>query len=164
MTNKDYKMNNVNWNQFEYFITLAEIQNYTKAADILCITQPALSKAISNLEKALGVTFFSKKGRGVELNYYGRIFLDHLYTARKEIFLGQLKIQSLVSPTTGHIRLASLYTIGVNLMPHLIKDFSLECPEVTFAFHQQPTQIMLRMLRNNEIDLCFCTDYTEDEE
>lgn len=153
-------MSDVNWNQFEYFITLAEIQNYTKAADMLCISQPALSKAISNLEKALGVALFQKKGRGVELNYYGKIFLEHLYIARKEINLGQYKIQTLSSPTTGHIRLASLYTIGINLMPHLIKDFSSEWPDVTFTFHQQPTRIMLEMLRNNEIDLCFCTDFT----
>ena len=42
-------MYTLNWKQLEYFITLAEIQNYTKAASVLNITQPALSRAINNL-------------------------------------------------------------------------------------------------------------------
>lgn len=158
------KMGNINWNLFEYFITLAEIQNYTKAAEVLSITQPALSKAMNNLESALGVPLFQKKGRGVELNFYGKIFLDHLYIARDEIYLGEQKIQALVSPTSGHIRIASLYTMGVNLIPYLIKDFNEENPDVTFSLQQQPTRPMLQMLKNNEIDLCFCTDFTGFEE
>ena len=45
-----------------YFVTLARIRQYTKAAEELCITQPSLSHAISQMEKELGVKLFEKNG------------------------------------------------------------------------------------------------------
>ena len=45
-----------------YFVTLARIRQYTKAAEELCITQPSLSHAISQMEKELGVRLFEKNG------------------------------------------------------------------------------------------------------
>lgn len=152
-------MSTLNWNQLEYFITLAEIQNYTKAAAVLNITQPALSRSINNLEQSIGIPLFQKKGRGIELNFYGHIFLQHLHVARDEINKGEQEIRSLISPTTGHVRIGSLYTLGINLLPKLLHDFSDENPNVTFSLQQQPTNILLQLLRDNEIDLCFCTDF-----
>ena len=134
-------MSNLNWNQLEYFITLAEIQNYTKAASVLNITQPALSRSINNLEQSIGIPLFQKKGRGIELNFYGHIFLQHLQLARDEIYKGENQIRSLISPTKGHIRIGSLYTLGVNLLPPLLHDFYQESPEVTFSLQQQPTRV-----------------------
>ncbi len=157
-------MSNLNWNQLEYFITLAEIQNYTKAASVLNITQPALSRSINNLEQSIGIPLFQKKGRGIELNFYGHIFLQHLQLARDEIYKGENQIRSLISPTKGHIRIGSLYTLGVNLLPPLLHDFYQESPEVTFSLQQQPTRVLHRLLENNEIDLCFCTDFDPEAE
>lgn len=159
-------MSNLNWNQLEYFVTLAEIQNYTKAASILNITQPALSRSISNLEQSIGVPLFQKKGRGIELNFYGHILLKHLQTAQNSIHSGEQEIRSLISPEQGHIRIASLYTLGVNLLPRLLQDFSTKNPKVTYTLRQHPTRLIMDCLRNNEIDIGFCTDFTgmEDEE
>lgn len=154
-------MSSLNWNQLEYFITLAEIQNYTKAAQILNITQPALSRSINNLEQSIGIPLFQKKGRGIELNFYGHIFLQHLHIARDEIYKGEQEIRSLISPTNGHVRIGSLYTLGINLLPQLLHDFSEENPNVTFSLQQQPTNVLLNLLRNDEIDLCFCTDFKQ---
>lgn len=55
----------MNFQSLVYFKTVAELQHYTKAASTLFITQPALSKAIHNLEVELGVTLFQKEGRNV---------------------------------------------------------------------------------------------------
>ena len=46
-----------------YFVTLAHVKHYTKAAEQLCITQPSLSHAIAQMEKELGVPLFEKNGR-----------------------------------------------------------------------------------------------------
>ncbi len=50
----------MNWQQLEYFKTVAETQNFTSAANLLSVTQPALSKAISKLEEELNVPLFEK--------------------------------------------------------------------------------------------------------
>ena len=60
--------------QLRYFVTLAKMQHYTKAAHELCITQPSLSHAISQLEAELGVVTFEKSGRNTTLTVWGRVF------------------------------------------------------------------------------------------
>ncbi len=67
-----------------YFVTLARIRQYTKAAEELCITQPSLSHAISQMEKELGVKLFEKNGHdnsdsiGEEFLSYAEKTLDVL--------------------------------------------------------------------------------------
>ena len=57
-----------------YFVTLARIRQYTKAAEELCITQPSLSHAISQMEKELGVKLFIRNSKSVQLTTAGEIF------------------------------------------------------------------------------------------
>ena len=65
----------MNLSQLQYFRTLAKEEHYTRAAQILSITQPSLSHAIAQLEQELGTRLFEKKGRNVVLTRYGKIFL-----------------------------------------------------------------------------------------
>lgn len=64
----------MNLYHLRYFATLAHLEHYTKAAEILSITQPSLSHAIASLEKELGVKLFEKEGRNVVLTNAGRPF------------------------------------------------------------------------------------------
>ncbi len=57
--------------QLRYFLTAAQYQHMTKAAEHLQIAQPALSQAIHRLEAELGVTLFERKNRSIELNDAG---------------------------------------------------------------------------------------------
>lgn len=65
----------MNLYHLRYFVTLARMEHYTRAADLLAITQPSLSHAISSLESELGVKLFKKNGRNVTLTKYGKSFL-----------------------------------------------------------------------------------------
>ena len=71
----------MNFQSLVYFKTVAELQHYTKAASTLFITQPALSKAIHNLEVELGVTLFQKEGRNVTLTPSGAVFYEYVKRA-----------------------------------------------------------------------------------
>lgn len=64
----------MNLNQLRYFVTLAHLEHYTKAAEELRISQPSLSHAISTLEKEIGTSLFRKQGRNVVLTKYGSFF------------------------------------------------------------------------------------------
>lgn len=64
----------MNLSHLRYFVKLAQIKHYTKTAELLCITQPSLSHAISQLEKELGVVLFEKGPRGTELTSFGKQF------------------------------------------------------------------------------------------
>ena len=67
----------MNLNQLQYFVTLAHIEHYTRAAEKLTITQPSLSHAISSLEQELGTRLFERQGRNVVLTKYGRMFMQY---------------------------------------------------------------------------------------
>ena len=58
-----------------YFVTLARIRQYTKAAEELCITQPSLSHAISQMEKELGVKLFIRDSKSVQLTTAVKSFI-----------------------------------------------------------------------------------------
>lgn len=64
--------------QLRYFLTAAEYQHITKAAEHLQIAQPALSQAIHRLEAELGVPLFERKSRSIELNDAGRFLQKRL--------------------------------------------------------------------------------------
>ena len=64
----------LNLYHLRYFVTLAHLEHYTKAAEELMITQPSLSHAIALLGKELGVSLFEKEGRNEVLTKYGKMF------------------------------------------------------------------------------------------
>lgn len=68
----------MNLYHLRYFVTLAHMEHYTRAADLLAITQPSLSHAISSLESELGVKLFKKNGRNVTLPNMENPFLRML--------------------------------------------------------------------------------------
>ena len=58
--------------QLKYFKTVATMEHMTRAAEVLSISQPALSKSIANIEQHLGVPLFSREGRSIYLNRFLR--------------------------------------------------------------------------------------------
>ena len=66
----------MNERDFELLSALNQTKNITRAADLLFITQSALSKRINALEEELGTRLFEKKGRNVVLTKYGKLFLN----------------------------------------------------------------------------------------
>jgi DNA-binding transcriptional LysR family regulator len=77
----------MNLNQLQYFKILAQEEHYTRAAQMLSITQPSLSHAIAQLEEELGTRLFEKKGRNIVLTRYGKLFLPYdIHCHNKDIF------------------------------------------------------------------------------
>ena len=70
-----------NLNYYNVFITVAKTGSISRAADKLYISQPAVSKSISNLEEQLGTTLFTRSSRGVKLTDEGRLLYEHVENA-----------------------------------------------------------------------------------
>ena len=83
----------MNLSQLQYFKVLAQEEHYTRAAQMLSITQPSLSHAISQLEQELGTRLFEKKGRNVVLTRYGKMFLPYVEESLKVLNEGVQRIQ-----------------------------------------------------------------------
>jgi DNA-binding transcriptional LysR family regulator len=142
------------WQQLEYFRAVAQTEHFTKAAELLVISQPALSRSITKLEEELGVLLFDRLGRNVRLNSFGRVFLKHVERAIHEIHSGIEEINQLKDPASGTIALAFLLSLGLNILPDIIRKFNHEYPRVEFRLYQSATPFILKYLLDGEADLC----------
>lgn len=147
------------WEQLEYFQTLARIQHVTKAAETLSITQPALSRSIVRLENYLGVPLFDRQGRSITLNKYGERFLKRVDSIIKEFTEGREEIQSLLQPDQGEVSLGFLHTLGTTIVPNLIGAFKDQYPNVHFQLNQSHSNQLLDKLRSGELDLCLLASF-----
>lgn len=139
-----------------YFVTLAHVQHYTKAAEQLCIAQPSLSHAIAQLEKELGLPLFEKNGRNTTLTRFGEEFLTCAEQTLSTLDAGIASIQRS-SRGEGLIRLGLLRTLGIEYVPRLAADFLKEHPDlnIQFTFHTGVTQTLLDGLAAKKYDLVF---------
>ncbi|HWO95676.1 MAG TPA: LysR family transcriptional regulator [Bacillus sp. (in: firmicutes)] len=142
------------WQQFEYFQTLARMQHVTRAAEALSITQSALSRSIARFEDEIGVPLFERQGRSIRLNQYGHIFLKSVDAMMKEFYKGKQEIQDLLEPEQGEVSLGFLHTLSTNLIPDLIASFRTDYPKVNFRLGQGPSHTLLEQLQLGELDLC----------
>ncbi|MEG0260860.1 MAG: LysR family transcriptional regulator [Lysinibacillus sp.] len=142
------------WQQLEYFVVVAKLQHMTKSADILSISQPALSRSIAKLEEELGVPLFDRQGRSIMLNRYGELFLLRVHRMRKEYEKAVHELQELNNPEFGEVSLGFLHTLGTNIVPDLIRGFRKNFPQVRFQLTQNYSRPQLKQLLAGELDLC----------
>ncbi|TQR13321.1 LysR family transcriptional regulator [Psychrobacillus soli] len=142
------------WQRLEYFQTLAKVQHMTRAAELLSISQPALSRSIASLEEEIGVPLFDRQGRSIILNRYGMMFLERVNRIMNEMNDGLNDIQQLIAPEHGEISLGFLHTLGISTVPNIIRAFHDQYPHITFQFKQNHTHTLLQELKSGELDLC----------
>ena len=147
-----------------YFVTLARVQHYTRAAEQLCITQPSLSYAVSQLEKELGVPLFEKSGRNTSLTSFGEEFLVCAENTLRTLDEGVASIQR-AARGEGLVRIGMIRPLGIEYVPGLVKDFWKTVPskEVQFTFHTDVTAPLLAGLKERRFDLLFCSKPPEGE-
>lgn len=154
----------MNLNHLQYFRVLAKCEHYTQAANLLNITQPSLSHAISTLEKDIGCYLFEKQGRNIKLTKYGRIFYEYIEKGLKEIDMGERRLRDLTSQENGWIDLAFIYTLGSHYVPHLLQKFLAvqENRNIKFSLKQGNTTQILQGLKEEAYDIAFCS-YVENQ-
>lgn len=149
----------MNLDHLRYFVKLAEIRHYTRAAEQLCISQPSLSHAINQLETELGVPLFERSGRNTTLTRFGEEFLE---CAQRSLDTLDVGIGSLQRSARGEgvVRLGFLRTLGVDYIPGLTADFLNADPDcgIQFSFHSGLSGELIDGLLQRKFDLVFCSE------
>jgi len=99
----------------ESVVAVANTGSMAKAATVLTISQPAVSRAIADAERTLGVRLFERSSQGVEPTQYGRALVRRGLAAFDEIAQGIKDIASLADPTAGELWIGSLADIPARL-------------------------------------------------
>lgn len=150
----------MNLYHLRYFVTLAHLEHYTRAAELLSITQPSLSHAISSLEKELGVKLFEKEGRNVVLTKCGQAFLEDVEQAL-DILDSSISSLQMTGSGEGLIDIGVLRTLSVNLVPNIVRGYLDSHPDrqVDFRFHNSSglTPDIIAELKERKYDVAFCS-------
>ena len=154
----------MNHQSLVYFKTVAELQHYTKAAEALYISQPALSKAIHNLEVELGTTLFQKDGRNVTLTRTGALFLDYVSRSIDEINRGVEAVHREVQIEQNTIFMSALYSLYAVYLPDKILSFRRQYPSSRFSMEYKYTSAVLKDVMQGQCELGICSNFTTDGE
>ncbi|NLJ45314.1 MAG: LysR family transcriptional regulator [Treponema sp.] len=149
--------------QLRYFQVLAKIEHYTKASQDLCITQPSLSYAMSELEKELDVQLFDRHGKKITLSAQGRTFLKYVDGSLALLDDG-IKAVRLSGPVHGRVTLGYISSLSSNFLPEVLTSFYKDPSneKITFNFVQNLNNALLDGLKQGDIDLAFCPDPSKD--
>ena len=140
--------------QLQYFKTVATMQHMTRAAEVLAISQPALSKSIANIEQNLGVPLFNREGRSIYLNRFGELFLQSVNVILDEYDRIKEEFEDIIKPGSGEVSFGFIHTLGMEIVPELIASTSEAFPNMQFSLTQATSLSLLKRLEEGAIDLC----------
>jgi DNA-binding transcriptional LysR family regulator len=148
-------------------LAVVQCRSMAKAASQLAISQPAVSKAIADLEYTLGLRLLDRSRNGIEPTIYGRALTERGVTIFDELKQGVKELEFLADPTAGDLRIGSSEAMAAGLLPAIIERFSQLYPRVSLNIAQALFATMqYRELRERSIDLLFgriFTPFPEDE-
>jgi DNA-binding transcriptional LysR family regulator len=134
-------------------LAVVESGNMARAAQRLSISQPVVSKAISDLEQTLGVRLLERSRHGVEVTPSGRALLDSGLAAFDELRRGVQKIEFLADPTAGEVRIGATEPMVAGLLPIVIDRLCRRHPKLSVDVVQAATTAALhRELRERTVD------------
>ncbi len=136
-----------------YFLAAAQEENITRAADILHVTQPTLSRQIMDLERELGVTLVLRGKNGLRLTEDGRFFRQR---AQEIVELADRLEKSFAerqSDISGMVVIGASETVGGQTLARLIKKFSEKYPLVQFAMYNETVDNVKDRLDKGLVDI-----------
>lgn len=155
-TKVDHKMKelfkNATLRQLRIFILSAEYQSYARAAEILDLSQPAISMQIKKLSNMAGINLFDKSGREIKLSPAGRAFLPYARQAIETLKGASDELGALKQARLGKIKLGMVTTTQY-FSPYLTTQFSKKHPDIKLDITIANRRNIIHKLEVNEIEL-----------
>lgn len=137
-----------------YFVAAAKHRNFSKAAHVLNLSQPAVSRLIRELECELGTALFIRQRSGLDFTPAGETFFRHaldILTACDEA----VKAAQEASPLPGKLSIGFITTALGSFLGDALTRFTHEQPEIELVIHEMPPGDQIVALRNRQIDVAF---------
>lgn len=155
------------FDQLRYFLRVADLANFTRAAEELGISQPALSRSIQRLEEELGQPVFERRGRSLSLTEAGTLLQGRAQQILS--LIEDTKAEICDDGQSGRVRVGAIPTIAPYFLPEVLRQFSEEFPKATLIVQENTTDALLKSCTQGEVDLAILalpvpTKYLEVEE
>jgi DNA-binding transcriptional LysR family regulator len=138
--------------QLEYFAAVARHGHFTRAAEALYVTQPALSQQIRRLEAELGLALLRRTSRGVELTAAGADLLVHAETVLAEVAAARADMDRHTGVSRGVARVAATAADAARL-PEALADFHADHPGVQIALRQGSAAEVVALVQSGAVDV-----------
>jgi LysR family nitrogen assimilation transcriptional regulator len=148
----------VDLKQLEYFVRVAEIGSITKAAALLHVAQPALSRQIAQLESELKVQLLTRNGRGVIPTSAGKKLLAHGRGILRQVELARDEVSAKQGNAEGLIVVGVPASVAATLTVPMIEAFRAEMPNVEVSVLQGRSSSLLEWLVSGRIDMALLYD------
>lgn len=137
----------------EVFMAVAEKLSFSKAAEELFISQPAVTKHIKELETKLNAALFDRKGNKIYLTQAGKVAYQHLRKIREQYGEMEFELGRLTDAHRGLLQIGASSTISQYVIPGVLAAFHQRYPQIKLDLFNGNSFDMERKLLNNEIDL-----------
>ena len=142
----------INTEYYKVFYYVGRLGSITAAAEALCISQPAVSQAVKQLEKALNSQLFIRTQKGVRLTAEGELLFPYVERGIENLLDGERMLRRLVDLDMGEVRIgASDMTLQFYLLPHLER-FHGRYPNIKVMVSNAPTPETIQSLYEGRID------------
>lgn len=155
---------NISLEYYRIFYHVVKEGSITAAANVLCVSQPAVSQTMRQLETALGTPLFLRAQKGVRLTAEGQALFRYVERGYELILQGENALQSMLELEQGEIHIgASDMTLKYYLLPFL-ESFHEKYPKLKVYVTNGPTPETLRNLREGKIDFCIVSGPLQETE
>ena len=143
----------MNLKQLEYFVSVAELGSFSKAAVALDIAQPALSRQVRALETDLRETLLLRNGRGVTLTEAGQRLFDHSLAILQQVAQARSDMGASRDEPVGHITIGLPPSMGRQLTLPLIDAFKRQLPQARLAIVEGLTTHIAEWITTGRVDI-----------
>ncbi len=145
----------MNLSQLKAFLAVAQDRSFSRAAEKLYLTQPAVSKQIQALEEALGMRLFDRVGRSILLTQAGNILHDHAHIAFQTLEEARETINQLRGLQRGHLRISAASTIGTYMLPQPLGELKAQFPGIEISLAITNKARVVQQVLSHEVELGF---------
>ena len=139
--------------QYRIFFEVAKAGSISKAAKLLYISQPAISKSIIRLEENLEIALFVRTSKGVSLTPEGQIFYEYLQSAFSAIEAGENHLTKIKQFNIGKITIGTINTLCKYILLPYLNNFVKENPHTMISIFTQSSDQTSFLLSENKIDI-----------
>ena len=150
-------MNDIDLNLYRIFVTLYEQRSISKTANLLYVSQPAISYSLKELESQLGYTLFYRTSKGIDPTVVAKELYSYISTAFNIIKDGETHIKNVNSLNIGEIKIGVPSHIAIFYLSSFISDFRKIFPGIKFELISKSTNELVEMLETRKINLIIDT-------
>lgn len=139
------------------FIKVAETGSFSRAAEQLFLTQPAISKRIKQLEQQFASKLLDRQGKQIHLTQTGLALLPRARQILKDIQHAQQSIADMEGSPMGSLTMATSHHIGLHRLPPILRAFTAQYPEVDLSLNFMDSEQACQLIENNELEIAVVT-------